>query len=113
MTDWSDVDMVITHRTTDENGQIRSLVGYVVEEGSPREQSLELSVMQVVNYLSEGGTFFTGKPEEDGISKGGMLELFKKSDEEILLQTAEDTPEPYRLNALPIYQADADSDSDH
>lgn len=103
MVNWAEVDMVITHRLTDQEGNTGAFKGHVVQDEGPRTQSLELTVMQIVNYLSQGGTFYTAKKVQGEFELGGLIELYSnEEDEEFHLQTEADTDSAFHLNQLPV-----------
>jgi translation elongation factor EF-1alpha len=108
VSDWSEVDFVIVRRKMGEDQTVEALEGRVVEEGEPREQPLELTVPQVIDYIAGEGNFYTGRETLGRIELGGELEIVDEGDE-VRLRTIDGTEEEYFLNALPTYH---DSDSD-
>lgn len=107
MPEWSDVDFVITRRKMNVDGQVLALEGRVVEDSEPREQPLELTVAQIIDYMAKpnAGTFCTGLEIMGNIERGGDLEVRQEDDgEQLRLRTVEGTDERYYLNSLPTYQ---------
>ncbi len=100
MADFSEVDFVITRKIKNEAGQLQGLAGRVVEDGEPRDQMLELTVPQVIEYIERDGGFCTGLETDTGIERGGDLEVLEE-DDEMRLRTVEDTKEKYQLIELP------------
>jgi hypothetical protein len=88
-----------------EEGTVKALEGHVVEDGEPREQSLELTVPQVVDYIAGEGGFYTGRETLGEIKLGGRLELLDEG-EEVRLRTVEGTDESFYLESLPSYEPD-------
>ncbi len=100
MKELMEIDFVIIRRVMDDEGELKALEGKVVEKGVPRDQSLELGVSQVIDYIGRGGTFYTGLLEEDNLDLGGKLEV-QEEENRYRLRTVGGTAEKYHLSALP------------
>jgi len=101
MKELMEIDFVIVSRVMDEDGELKALEGKVVEKGVPREQSLELGVSRVIDYIGRGGTFYTGLLEDDNLDLGGKLEV-REEEKQYRLRTVEGTAEKYHLGSLPV-----------
>ncbi|MGM0381865.1 MAG: hypothetical protein ACQEP7_07730 [bacterium] len=101
MKELMEIDFVIVSRVKDESGQLKALEGRVVEKGVLRDQSLELPVSQVMEYIGRGGTFYTGLMEEENLDLGGKLEV-QEEEEQLRLRTVDGTEEKYHLVSLPV-----------
>lgn len=102
MEDWNQIDFVITRRKMNEDQTVAALEGRVVKDGEPRDQPLELTVPQVVDYIAGEGVFYTGIENLGKVELGGKLEIVDEG-EEVRLRTVEETDEKYHLHSLPTY----------
>lgn len=93
---------MITRRKMGEDDTVEVLEGRVVEDGEPRDQPLELTVPQVVDYIAGDGVFYTGREKMGQIELGAQLELIDEG-EEVRLRTVDGTDEKYYLESLPAY----------
>jgi hypothetical protein len=108
--DWSEVDFVVTRRRMGEDDQVQALEGRVVEDGTVREQPIELGVAQVIDYIAEGGVFVTGRESLGSIEQGGKLEILEEQGgEQLRLRAVEGTEEKFYLESLPAYQESDES----
>lgn len=104
MSDWSDVDFVITRRKMGEDDQVRALEGRVVEDGNVRDQPIELPVAKVIDFMSKEGKFCTGREALGELERGGDLEVREEDGgEQLRLRTVEGTDEKFYLESLPTY----------
>lgn len=104
MSDWSDVDFVITRRKMGEDDQVQALEGRVVEDGEVRDQPIELPVAKVIDFMRQDGDFCTGREALGELERGGDLEVREEEDgEQLRLRTVEGTDEKYYLESLPSY----------
>lgn len=104
MSDWTDVDFVITRRKMGEDGQAQALEGRVVEDGEIRDQPIELPVAKVIDFMSQDGNFCTGREALGNLERGGDLEVREEEGgEQLRLRTVEGTEERYYLESLPTY----------
>jgi hypothetical protein len=89
-----------------EDDQVDALEGRVVEDGTIREQPLELGVAQVVDFIAEGGVFVTGRETLGSITRGGELEVLEEQGgEQLRLRAVEATDEKFHLKSLPTYES--------
>lgn len=103
MSDWNDVDFVVTRRKKDEDGNLLALEGRVIDDGQPRSQPLELGVAQVIDYIAQDGSFCTGRESLGTIERGGDLMVVDEG-EQLRLRTVDDTDEKFHLGSLPTYE---------
>lgn len=102
MKEMLEIDCVIVRRKMSKDERLRALEGRVIEEGQPRQEKLELSVPQLVKYILNGGSFYTGRETESGLEKGGELEVVEE-DDQYRVRTVEGTEEQFQLANLPAY----------
>ncbi len=105
MTNWSDVDFVVTRRRMGEDDKVEVLEGRVVEDGTIREQPLEIGVAEVIDLIAEGGVFVTGRETLGSITRGGRLEVLQEeAGEQLRLRAVDGTDEKFFLESLPAYR---------
>ncbi|MFB6346761.1 MAG: hypothetical protein ABEK50_13485, partial [bacterium] len=76
-------------------------------DGDIREQPIELPVAKVIEFIDQGGDFYTGRESLGAIQKGGELEVKEEQDgERLRLRTVNGTDEKFYLEALPSYRDD-------
>lgn len=106
MSEWSSVDFVITRLKVGNDDQVVALEGRVVEDGTIREQPLEIGVPQVIELIGEGGVFVTGRDTLGSIEKGGRLEVIEEQDgEQLRLRAVDGTDEKFFIESLPAYES--------
>lgn len=110
MADWSEIDCVIVRRKMGEHDRVNALEARVVEEGEPRDQSLEMGVAQVIDFIAEGGVFYTARESLGELELGGRLEVLEEEGgEQLRLRTVDGTDEKFYLESLPSYRDEGES----